>query len=71
MIPKDGNQFSDKIMLERRNLDRDPIQSDWIKVVSGRSKPMSGLTESRRQRKSHVIPWSFEPAGLQPRKTTC
>jgi hypothetical protein len=79
MIPKKpasdlipgGNRFSDKIILKTKNLDRDPIQLDWITVWSLRSKPMAGLTESREQRKSHVIPWSFEPAGLQPRKTTC
>jgi hypothetical protein len=71
MIPKSGNRFSEKIMLKTKNPDRDPIQLDWITIVSGRSKRMAGLTESRQQRKSHVIPWSFEPAGLQPRKTTC
>ena len=69
--PIGGNRFSDKIMLKTKNPDRDPIQLDWIKVVPGRSKPMTGLTERRQQRKSDVIPWSFEPAGLQPRKTTC
>jgi hypothetical protein len=71
MIPKTGIRFSDKIMLKTKYLDRDPIPLDWITVALGRSKPMTGLTERRQQRKSHVIPWSFEPAGLQPRKTTC
>ena len=32
MIPKSGNRFSDKIMLKRKNLDRDPIQLNWITV---------------------------------------
>jgi hypothetical protein len=27
------------------------------------------LTERRAAGKSPIIPWSFEPAGLQPRKT--
>jgi hypothetical protein len=30
---------------------------------------MPGLTQRQPQRIQHVIPWSFEPAGLQPRKT--
>jgi hypothetical protein len=29
------------------------------------------LTERLAAPKSIVIPWSFEPAGLQPRKTNC
>jgi len=29
--------------------------------------PMAGLTESLPALMSFVIPWSFEPAGLQPR----
>ena len=33
-----------------------------------RSNPMGGLTGSGRPRYKHLIPWSFEPAGLQPRK---
>jgi hypothetical protein len=32
MIPKSGNRFSDKIMLKTNNLDRDPIQLNWITV---------------------------------------
>jgi len=33
MILKNGNRPSEKIMLqERMNLDRDPIQSNWITV---------------------------------------
>jgi len=32
MIPKSGYRFSDKIMLKTKNLDRDPIQQDWIMV---------------------------------------
>src|SRR5262249_2531934 len=35
-----------------------------------RSNPMAGLTQRRLQRIHRVIPWSFEPAGLQPRKTS-
>ena len=30
--PKSGNRFSDKIMLKTNNLDRDPIQLNWITV---------------------------------------
>ena len=33
-----------------------------------RSNPRSALTGSRASRYKHLIPWSFEPAGLQPRK---
>jgi len=32
MIPKNGNRFSGKIMLKTKNLDRDPIQLNWIAV---------------------------------------
>jgi hypothetical protein len=32
MIPKTGNRFSDKIMLKARDLDRGPIQLNWIRV---------------------------------------
>jgi hypothetical protein len=32
MILKSGNRFSEKIMLKQRNLDLDPLQSNWIKV---------------------------------------
>ena len=32
MIPKSGNRYSDKIMLNTKHLDLDPIQSDRIKV---------------------------------------
>ena len=32
MIPKSGYRFSDKIMLETKNLDRDPIRLDCITV---------------------------------------
>jgi len=28
------NRFSDKIMLKTKNLDRDPIQLNWIRVKS-------------------------------------
>jgi hypothetical protein len=28
MIPKNGNRFSDKIMVKTKNLGRKPIQSD-------------------------------------------
>ena len=31
---------------------------------------MGALTEREAGRMSQIIPWSFEPAGLQPRKTT-
>jgi hypothetical protein len=34
MIPKSGNRFSDKIMLKTKNLDRDPIQLNWITAQS-------------------------------------
>src|ERR1700730_13940038 len=36
MIPKSGNWFSDKIMLKTENLDRDPIQLNWVTVGVGR-----------------------------------
>jgi hypothetical protein len=32
-----------------------------------RSNPMGALTGSRASRYKQFIPWSFEPAGLQPR----
>ena len=32
MIPKSGYRFSEKIMLKPKNLDHDPIQSNWIMV---------------------------------------
>jgi len=32
MIPKSGYRFSVKIMLKLNNLDRDPIQLNWITV---------------------------------------
>jgi hypothetical protein len=32
MIPKSGNRFSDKNHAQRKNLDLDPIQSNWMKV---------------------------------------
>ena len=38
--------------------------SRWMR----RSNPMDGLTGSGRCRYKPLIPWSFEPAGLQPRK---
>jgi hypothetical protein len=34
-----------------------------------RSNPTGGLTGSGSPRYKQFIPWSFEPAGLQPRKT--
>ena len=36
-------------------------------LQSRRSNPRSALTGSRAPRYKHLIPWSFEPAGLQPR----
>ena len=32
MIPKSGNRFSEKIMLNKKNLGYDPIQLNWIMV---------------------------------------
>jgi hypothetical protein len=32
MIPKSVNRISDKIMLKTKNLNRDPIQLNWITV---------------------------------------
>jgi hypothetical protein len=32
MIPKSGNRFSEKIMLNAKSLDYDPIQLNWIIV---------------------------------------
>jgi hypothetical protein len=34
MIPKSENRLSDKIILKTKNLDRDPIQLNWIRVKS-------------------------------------
>jgi hypothetical protein len=34
-------------------------------------RPIMRLTPSQFQLKNPIIPWSFEPAGLQPRKTNC
>jgi hypothetical protein len=38
MIPKSGNRFSDKITRKTKNLDRDPIQLNWITVRAGSAK---------------------------------
>jgi hypothetical protein len=32
MIPKSGNRISDKIMLKTKDLNRDPIQLNWITI---------------------------------------
>jgi hypothetical protein len=37
MIPKSGCRFSEKIMLQCKYLDHDPIQLDWTMVQSAGS----------------------------------
>jgi len=46
----------------------------WFDATEIRSDPVyptPGLTERLGPLMSIVIPWSFEPAGLQPRKINC
>jgi hypothetical protein len=38
-----------------------------LRLKSRRSNPRSALTGSGASRYKTIIPWSFEPAGLQPR----
>ena len=45
--PMGGNRLSDKIMLKTKNLDRDPIQLNWIMVQRRRGRGVGGRSRGQ------------------------